>query len=76
VVENAITIPKEAIRREGAEPGVLLLEGDHVVWRKVTLGISNYTRSQVLSGLSDGDALALTSDKPIQNGSRVQPVFQ
>jgi HlyD family secretion protein len=76
VVENAIAIPKEAIRRQDSETGVLLLEGDHVVWRKVSLGISNYTKSQVLSGLKDGDAVVLSSEKPIQSGSRVQPVFQ
>lgn len=76
VVDNAIAIPKEAIRRQGSDTGVLLLEGDHVVWRKVSLGISNYTKSQVVSGLNDGDAVALGSEKPIQSGSRVQPVFQ
>ena len=76
VIENAIAIPKEAIRRQGADTGVLLLDGDHVVWRKVSLGISNYTKSQVLSGLKDGDAVALATEKPIQSGTRVQPVFQ
>lgn len=76
VAENALAIPKEAIRRQGAETGVLLLQGDRVVWRKVNLGISSYTKSQVLAGLSDGDAGALPSEKPIQNGSRVQPIFQ
>jgi HlyD family secretion protein len=76
VVDNALAIPKEAIRRQGSETGVLLLQADHVVWRKVTLGISSYTRSQVLSGLGEGDAAALPSEKPIQNGSRVQPVFR
>jgi multidrug efflux pump subunit AcrA (membrane-fusion protein) len=76
VVDNALAIPKEAIRRQGSETGVLLLQGDRVVWRKVTLGISSYTRSQVISGLSEGDAAALPSEKPIQGGSRVQPVFQ
>ncbi len=76
VVEKALAIPKEAIQRQGSETGVLLLQGDRVVWRKVNLGISSYTKSQVLSGLMEGDAAALPSDKPIQNGSRVQPVFQ
>jgi HlyD family secretion protein len=76
VVENAIAIPKEAIRRQGSDTGVLLLDGDRVVWRKVSLGISNYTKSQVISGLNDGDAVVLASEKPIQSGSRVQPVFQ
>jgi HlyD family secretion protein len=76
VVENALAIPKEAIRRQGSETGVLLLQGDRVEWRKVSLGISSYAKTQVLSGLSDGDAAALPSEKPIQNGSKVQPVFQ
>ncbi len=75
VVENAIAIPKEAIRRQGSDIGVLLLDGDRAVWRKIRLGISNYTKSQVLSGLKDGDAVALPSEKPIPSGSRVQPVF-
>ncbi len=76
VVENAIAIPKEAVRRQGTETGVLLLDGDRVMWRKVSLGISTYTKSQVLSGLNDGDAVVLTSEKPIQSGSRVRAVFQ
>jgi len=76
VLENAIAIPKEAVRRQGADTGVLLLDGDHVVWRKISLGISTYTKSQVLAGLNDGDAVALTSEKPIQSGSRVKSVFQ
>jgi HlyD family secretion protein len=76
VVEHALAIPKEAIRRQGSETGVLLLQGDRVVWRKVNLGISSYTKSQVLSGLTDGDAGALPSEKPVQAGSRVQPIFQ
>ncbi len=76
VVDSAIAIPKEAIRRQGSDTGVLVLEGDHVAWRKISLGISNYTKSQVVSGLKDGDAVVLASEKPIQSGSRVQPVFQ
>ena len=76
VVENAIAIPKEAIRRQGSDTGVLTLDGDRVVWRKVTLGISTYTKSQVISGLKDGDAVALPLEKPIQSGARVRPVFQ
>ena len=76
VVENALAIPKEAIRRRGSVTGVLLLEGDRVEWRKVSLGISTYTKSQVLSGLAEGDAGALPSEKPVESGSRVQAVFQ
>lgn len=76
VVNNALAVPKEVIRRQNGDTGVMLLQGDRVAWRKVTLGISSYTKTQILSGLSDGDACALPSEKPLQNGTRVQPVYQ
>jgi len=75
-VPNALAIPKEALRRQGPDSGVLLLQGDRVVWRKVSLGVSSFTKSQILSGLMEGDAVALPSEKVIQNGSKVEPVFQ
>jgi HlyD family secretion protein len=76
VVQNALTLPKETIRRQGSETGVLLLQGDRVVWRKVSLGVSSYTKSAVLSGLAEGDAVALPTEKPIKSGSKVGAVFQ
>jgi HlyD family secretion protein len=76
VVENALAVPKEAVRRQGSETGVFLLQGDRVVWRAVSLGISSYTKSQVLSGLSQGDSVALPTDKPLTNGARVEAIYQ
>jgi HlyD family secretion protein len=76
VVEKALAVPKEAIRREGSETGVFLLQGDRVMWRKIALGVSTYTKSQDISGLSDGDAVALPTEKPLTNGSKVVPVYQ
>ncbi len=76
VAPNALAIPKEVIQRQGSELGVLLLQSDRVVWRKVSLGVSSYTKSQVLSGLNEGDAVALPTEKVIKNGSRVAPIFQ
>jgi len=73
-VENALTIPKEALRREGSRTGVYLLDGDRVVWRDVKMGVNNTTRTQV-DGLQDGDAVALLSDKPLKNGMMVRPMF-
>ena len=74
-VENALTIPKEAVRRERNQTGVYRLADDNrIEWRKITLGVNNTTRTQV-DGLKDGDAVALISDKPLKNGMAVQPVF-
>ena len=75
VAENALTIPKEALRREGAEVGVLRLEGSRVKWRKISLGISSVTRIEVLEGLGDGDALALPTEKPLRDGDPVNPIY-
>ena len=76
VAENALTIPREALRRESNEPGVLLLQGDKVVWRKVTLGVSAVTRVQVLEGLAEGDAVALPSEVTLENGAPVRPLWR
>jgi HlyD family secretion protein len=76
VAENAITIPREALRRESNVPGVYLLQGGKVVWRKVSLGVSAVTRVQVLEGLAEGDSVALPSDVTLANGATVLPVWR
>ena len=74
-VSQAISIPREVLRRENNQNGVLVLEGDRLAWRPVTLGISSTTRAQVTQGLQAGDAVALPTDAPLRAGDRVQPVF-
>jgi HlyD family secretion protein len=76
VAENALSIPREALRRESNESGVLLLQGDAVVWRKVAVGVSSITRVQVMDGLAEGDAVALPGDAALVSGARVKPVFR
>jgi HlyD family secretion protein len=75
VVQNAVTLPKEALRREGNDTGVLRLEGEKVVWRKVKLGVSSVTRVQILEGISPGDAVAIPIDQPLKSGDEVRPLF-
>jgi HlyD family secretion protein len=76
VVDNALTIPKEALRREEGKVGVLLLAGDRVQWREVEIGVSSLTRIQLLRGLAEGDAVALPSETTLRPGDQVQPSFQ
>jgi RND family efflux transporter MFP subunit len=73
-VENAVTIPKEAVRRESGQTGVFSLNGDRLAWRKITQGVNNTTRVQV-SDLAEGDAVALPSEKTLKQGMQVQAVF-
>ncbi|HEY2845720.1 MAG TPA: efflux RND transporter periplasmic adaptor subunit [Bryobacteraceae bacterium] len=70
-VENAITIPKEAVQRQQGQTGVYVLEGDRLRWRVITQGVNNSTRTQVRE-LKDGDAVALPSEKPFKDGMLVE----
>jgi len=73
-VQNALTIPREAIRRELGQAGVFVLSGDRVVWKKITMGIGNTTRAQV-EGVSEGDSIALPTEKPLKEGMVVKAVY-
>lgn len=73
VVENALTIPKEVLRREKNESGVFVLEGDKVRWRKVVLGVASVTRLEVKDGLRDGERLVLPTDLVLTDGITVKP---
>lgn len=78
-VAGALTVPKEAVRREKGQTGVFVLSANgpgpqRVAWRKITLGVGNTTRTQI-AGLQEGDAVALPSDKPLTDGMAVAPRF-
>jgi HlyD family secretion protein len=73
-VENALTIPKEAVHREPGRIGALVLNGNKLEWRTLNLGISNTTRTQV-EGLKEGEVVALPFEKPLKVGMLVTPVI-
>ena len=72
--KNALTIPKEVVRRTGTDSGVFKLVDDKVVWQKVKLGVASVTRIQVLDGLSESDRVALPSKRHLNQAIRVRPV--
>lgn len=73
VLDNVLTVPKEAIRQEGKQPGVYVLDGSVVRWRPIKLGISSVTRAQILEGVKEGDRVALPTETPLHDGSPVTP---
>jgi HlyD family secretion protein len=74
-VENTMTAPKEAVRREGTETFVFVLEGDKVRRRAVRTGASSVTHVELLGGAKEGDAVALPSPATLKDGDAVRPVF-
>ena len=75
VVPDALTIPKEALRREANETGVWALDGETIAWRQVRVGISSVTRTQVVSGLKAGEPVALPTEKPLRAGVRIRAIY-
>ena len=75
VVENALTIPKAAVRRDGGV-GVFVLQKDNTVrWQIIATGASDALHVEVLKGLQDGDAVSATADQNLKNGQKVLPTF-
>ncbi|MCC6590665.1 MAG: efflux RND transporter periplasmic adaptor subunit [Bryobacterales bacterium] len=73
VVENALAIPKAALRRGEKGSGVLVVVGDHVEFRGVELGTSSITHAEVRSGLKEGDRVVISTDVAVEPGDRVTP---
>jgi HlyD family secretion protein len=75
VVDNALVIPKEALRHDQQGDYVFVLSGDTLERRAVKTGHSSVTQVQIAEGLADGDAVAMPSDLPLRSGERVTPVL-
>jgi multidrug efflux pump subunit AcrA (membrane-fusion protein) len=75
-VKDALALSKEAIRRHNEQTGVMLLQGDHIVWRPVELGVSTLLRAEVKAGLNEGDAVAGPTDLNLTTGMKVKPAFR
>lgn len=76
VVENALTIPKAAVRREGGIGVFVLQKDDTVKWQTVATGASDALRVEVTKGLQDGDAVAEAADVNLKNGQKVKPTSE
>lgn len=74
-VPDVLAIPKETVHTEHGETGVYVLAGDHLEWKKITLGVANTTRTQI-SGLNEGEEVALSADHVLKDGLVVRPLVQ
>jgi len=73
-VDNALTIPKECLRRDQGT-GVFVLRDGKIAWQAVTTGVSSIARVEILKGLGEGDAVALPVEVPLRDGEAVTPSF-
>jgi HlyD family secretion protein len=70
--DAVMLVPKEAIRNRDGSSGVYVIESGTLAWRKIELGNGNPTSSIVLSGLKEGDLVALGPETVLKAGSKVE----
>jgi HlyD family secretion protein len=73
---DALSVPREALHSEDGRAYVYKVVNDHLVRTPVTTGTVNLTREEILSGLNEGDVVAVgsTNGQPLQGGIAVKAV--
>jgi HlyD family secretion protein len=73
---HVLTVPREAMHTDNGGSFVFRVVNDKLVKTPVQVGIFNLTREEILSGLSEGDVVALNATTPhdLSNGLEVKPV--
>lgn len=78
-IYHVLSLPREALRTQGAENYVYLVQHGLLVKRTIQVGALNLLRFQVVSGVQPGDVVALnplSSSVDLSDGMRVKAVTQ
>ncbi len=70
---NALVVPRETVRTEQGAHFVYVLNGDRIHRRPVSLGLANSTSYEVVSGLNEGEFVAVPGNFDLHDGSVVHP---
>jgi RND family efflux transporter MFP subunit len=72
--KNALTVPLEAVSRNGNDATVLVVNTNNTLEEKhVTLGLEDNARVEILAGLREGDRVVIGNRSQFRAGQRVQP---
>ena len=73
---GVLTVPREAIRQDDAQPYVFQIVDDRLKRRDIQMSIANLTQAEVSSGLAEKSQVALvsTNSKPLRDGMLVKVV--
>jgi HlyD family secretion protein len=72
--DNVLSLPREALHTEGSSDFVYRIVNDRLVRTPVQLGLTNLTLFEIVSGLKEGDLVALgaTTEADLSDGLRVK----
>jgi HlyD family secretion protein len=71
---GALAVPRGAVFIEGDKRYVFRVEDGRLRRRTITVGVANPTKIEVLSGLGEGDVVALPGDISLKENLRIVPV--
>jgi len=69
---EVLVIPREAVHEEQGKRYVFVVAGDKLHRRQVSVGISSASKYEVVSGLAEGDRVALPGDRFQRDGMAVR----
>jgi HlyD family secretion protein len=72
--KNVLVVPRGAVQFDDAHRYVFLVNGGRLHRREITTGVSTAENFEVLSGLQEGDTVALPLSVPLKNNMAVQVV--
>ncbi|HEV2488342.1 MAG TPA: efflux RND transporter periplasmic adaptor subunit [Candidatus Acidoferrales bacterium] len=72
--KNALAVPRGAVRVDGAQHFVFVVDGGVARKRPVDVGIANATEYEVTSGLKEGETVAIAGEAVLRDGMQVNPV--
>jgi HlyD family secretion protein len=70
----ALVVPRGAVYIEGDKRYVFRVEGDRLHRRDIKVGIANPTKMEILSGLNEGDVVALPGEAALKENLRIKAV--
>jgi HlyD family secretion protein len=62
--QDALVLPREAVHEENGGDYIYVVQNKHLQRRAVKLGVSNLTHVEILSGLKEGETVAVNSLSP------------
>lgn len=72
--ENALVVPRSAVRDDNGKHYVFLFDGEKLHRRDVSVGIASASKYEVVSGLESNDRVALPGDHDLRDGMEVRPL--
>lgn len=69
--EQALTVPRSAVRGQGGQPWLLMVRNERVVRQAVSLGLIGEQRMELLTGVTAGD-LVVVDPSAVAAGQRIR----